>query len=74
MKPLRPSRDPAVRKRALDLLAAGELVTNIAIELGVHRSTVHKWQAEPKPVEGKKAPAPYATGYLYPGGRGRRWE
>jgi DNA invertase Pin-like site-specific DNA recombinase len=76
MKPLRPSLDPAVRKRALDMVSAGDQIRAVAGELHISRHTVAKWLAEEqtKPVVKNITPPAYAKGYLYPGGRGRRWE
>jgi transposase-like protein len=66
-----------IRLKALELLAQGKGVRAVAAELGIGERTVGTWRDTarqvPKPVV-NRTPAPYVTGLLFPGGRGRNLE
>ena len=65
--PLRPSRNPDVRKRGLAMMAAGELnMADIAKFLGVNEDTLRRWKREEEPQPPKNiTPAVYIKNYRW---------
>jgi transposase-like protein len=82
----RRSHPDATRARAFELLAQGRSVREVSEIIGVPQYTIFDWKrqprqrvAKPKPDTEPKgsgviAPRTYASGLLFPGGRGRYGE